>query len=177
MKIKKIILLLPILGVLSCNRKIEKKPLTLEEKISIRDSIAAEKISQISHDEHIKDTITGTWNYYECCPKGTSEEAFSIKLKKNNHNDSITGNYYILTQKKKEQGPITGYIIGKKAVAEFYKNSGSSKDKGTIELIDWNKKPYGSIKINLLKAPAQPSFFPKTFILRRQVPREIRRNE
>lgn len=173
------ITLIYVISLISCNRNREKKTMTLSEQINTRDSIGAEKLSQTAHDEHIKDTITGTWNYYRCCFKGSNkEEAFTIVLKKTDHNDSITGTYHILTEGKTEGGVIAGYIItGKKAVAEFYKRSGLSKDKGKIELLDWNKKNYSAMKVSLLKAPSQPSFFPKKIILQRLVPREIKVND
>ena len=164
-------------SMISCNRTTEKKAMTLSDQINTRDSIAAEKLSQIGHDEHIKDTITGTW-YYSSIYKETSIlETFNIDLKKTAHNDSITGFYKLVKQGKTEEGIIKGYITGKKAIAEFYRNSASSKDKGKIELLDWSKKQYTSMKVNLIEAPVKPSIFPQTFILGRKVPRRIPMNQ
>ncbi|WP_068942143.1 hypothetical protein [Chryseobacterium timonianum] len=161
------ITLIYVISLISCNKNREKRPMTLSEQINTRDSIAADRLSQIGHDEHIKDTITGTWKYY-----GNKDshvlEMFHLILKKNAHNDSITGSYELMKLGKPERGIIIGYITGKKAIAEFYAQPGSSKDKGKIELLGWSNKKYDSMKVNLIEAPVKPSFFPQTFILDRK---------
>lgn len=148
--------------------------MTLSEQINTRDSIGAEKLSQIGHDEHIKDTITGTWIYYLLNQGSNVLETSRIIFKKNIHNDSITGSYELLKLGKSERGTITGYITGKKAVAEFCAQPGSSKDKGKIEMLGWGHKKHDSMKVNLIEAPVRPSIFPQTFILKREIKMPIR---
>lgn len=148
--------------------------MTLSEQINTRDSIGADRLSQIEHDEHIKDTITGTWIYYLLNHGSNALETSHITLKKNTHNDSITGSYEFMKTGKSERGIITGYITDKKAVAEFYAKPGSLKDKGKIEMLGWSYKKHDSMTVNLIEAPVRPSIFPQTFILKREIKMPIR---
>lgn len=165
----RIIAIICSVSLLSCNKN---KTVKINEEINIRDSIAAEKLFQLSHDEHIKDTIGGPWSRSD---EDTSPlESCFIVLKKYD-NDSISGTYFLMKQGKIENGLITGHITGKKAEAEFHDITGSPQDKGKIELVDWNKGNYETMKINLIESPKHPSFFPDTLILSRKASRKIQR--
>ncbi|SDI15594.1 hypothetical protein [Chryseobacterium jejuense] len=164
MKIIKIIFLLSILGMLSCKKNGENKPLTLQDKISIRDSIAAEKISQMANDQTIKDTISGVWK------AGYSHdyELFSITLENTKNRDSIKGTYRFTLQDKPEEGIITGIISQGKAIIEFYNPSNPSAHKGKAILSDWTVD-YKEMNWELIKPSEQPSI-PETCIFHKPVP-------
>lgn len=164
MKIRKIIFLLPILGMLSCKKNKENKPLTLQEKISIRDSIAAEKISQIANDQTIIDTISGFWD----SEYSHDYESFHIILENTKNRDSIKGTYRFTLQDKPEEGIITGIVSQGKAIIEFYNPSNPSAHKGKAILSNWTAD-YKEMNWELIK-PSELSSFPKTCTLHKPAP-------
>lgn len=158
------IALIYLVSFISCDRTKEKKPLTLSEQINIRDSIAAEKLSQTAHNKTIKDTISGHWNTWN----SSDYESFSITLENTKNNDSIKGTYRFTLQDTPEEGIITGIISQGKAIIEFYNPSNPSALKGKAVLSNWNDD-YKEMNWELIK-PSEQSSIPETCTFHKPVP-------
>ncbi|BAP30548.1 uncharacterized protein CHSO_1511 [Chryseobacterium sp. StRB126] len=166
MNIKKALLLLPILGMLSCNKTVDNKVITLEDTISIRDSSAVQSYLDQSYNRRIKDTIKGNWESFS-----SEIQIFTIKLESTKDNDTIKGTYHVSAQGKSEEGIITGVISDGIAMLEFYSPSDPDTNKRKAELSDWNEK-FNSMDWKLIKAPLQ-SLIPEKCTFHRPVPYKI----
>lgn len=153
-----------VISLISCDKNREKKPMTLSEQINTRDSIGAEKLSQIANDQTIKDTISGVWR------AGYSRDykSFSITLENTKNRDSIKGTYEFILQDQPEEGIITGIISQGKAFIEFYNPSNPSAHKGKAILSNWTAN-YKEMKWELIKPSEQPSI-PETCTFYKPVP-------
>ncbi|AZB08167.1 hypothetical protein EG344_04495 [Chryseobacterium sp. G0162] len=168
MNIKKIVLIVFILGMLSCNKSMENKPMTTEEKINTRDSTAVQGYFQQIMNHRIKDTISGTWKALSTY----QFELFKMKLETVKNNDSVTGTYQFTAEGKLEQGIMTGIITDGKMIVEFYNPSNPNARKGKAELSSWNAN-YDEMVWQLIQSSEQSSI-PEICNLYKDVPKPIR---
>lgn len=135
MKIKKEVLFLAMLSVISCNRSMENKPLTLEEKINTRDSAAVHGYFHGLANQLIKDTIRGTWKALDT----NQYEVFVIKLENIKNSDSIKGTYQFIAEGKSEEGMISGVITAGNIIVELY-TPHPNTHKIKAKLSNWDKE-------------------------------------